>query len=76
VADYHVWSTITYVPPGRYVVVASAVTVDEARAAQADVRQAFAETMEEAEGVRRALMIELGAAVRARGDRVVDVVDG
>jgi hypothetical protein len=32
--------------------------------------------MEEAEGVRRALMIELGAAVRARGDRVVDVVDG
>lgn len=40
-----------------------------------DVHERRAGLLDEAKAVRDALMVEVGEKVRARGDRIVDVVD-
>ena len=73
--DIQLWATINYVWRDGYVVTVSAVP-DQPVSAKVIVETATAKTAKGAERARDALLAEVGQRVRARGDRIVDVVEG
>lgn len=69
--DYRVWGRIEQVAPGEFFVIVSTVRDDNPYDVKSVTRLIASRSA--AEETRRSLVIEVGAAVVARGDRVVDV---
>jgi hypothetical protein len=72
-SHFRIWGTINQTAPAHFLVVVSAVRDPPKFSATADVRTADAASRQDAEQLQEKMMIELGAEVRARGDRIVDV---
>ena len=71
-ADFRIWGRVKHFGPCDFLVIASAVT---APADIAVLRILSATSLAEAIEGKARLLVELGDEVRARGDRVVDVVE-
>ncbi len=67
--DFRIWARVEHIGPSEFFVVASAVRAHDF--ASADVLTRNAASRDAATAARDELMVEIGAAVRARGDRVV-----
>ena len=70
-ADFRVWGRVEHVGPHDFFVIASAVP--DVPGERPIVLTLSAESLERAHTEKAKLMVQAGAAVRARGDRVVDV---
>lgn len=72
-SDFRIWGTIYHIGPALFFVVATVIAdpIDPERRPR--IRTYTATGLQEAESVRDAMMVEVGAQVVARGDRVVDV---
>ena len=71
-ADFRIWGRVEHLGPSEFFVIASAVPED-AQSERPIVLTLTAHTLQQAHAERDRLMIDAGAKVRARGDRVVDV---
>lgn len=72
-ADWRVWARVEQIGARQFLAVASAVP--DPPTDKAIVLTAIAPSLAEANGHKARLMVEMGARVRAGGDRVVDVED-
>jgi hypothetical protein len=72
-ADFRIWGKVEQIPPAEFFVIASAVPKDGGDGAA--VLTTTASTEDLADSAKQKLMREVGALLRARGDRVVDVED-
>lgn len=70
-ADFRIWGRVEHVGPHDFFVIASAVP--EAATERVIVLTESALSLSDANAARDRLMMSAGEAVRARGDRVVDV---
>jgi hypothetical protein len=71
--DFCIWGRIDQVGPSQFFIVVSAVHDPPIEYDRTVVLTGEAKSRDDAEAARNELMRELGAKVRARGDRVVDV---
>jgi hypothetical protein len=75
-ATYQIWADISQVAPDHFRVMVSAVPKDErTQERTGGVKTADAKTLEEAQGLRDALVQELGKRLRARGHVIMDLID-
>jgi hypothetical protein len=75
-ATYQIWADIAQIAPGRYFVTVSAVPKDERTEDRTGgVKTAEGRTLEEAQGLRDALVLDLGKRLRARGHVILDLID-
>lgn len=72
-ADFHLWGKIEHIAPSRFMVIVTTVAADGTKATP-EIR--IAGSRQAAEDLRTAMLLEAGEAVRAHGDRVVDVEAG
>ena len=70
-ADFRLRGSVTRIGDSRFSIVVSATSTDDSGGTESVHR--LATSADAAEEVRRALMIEVGAAIRAGGGRIVDV---
>ena len=70
-ADFRLRGSVTRIGDARFSIVVSAIRTDDTGATESVHR--LAASAEAAEEVQRALIIEVGAAIRAGGGRIVDV---
>jgi hypothetical protein len=71
--DFRIWGRVAQIDTAQFVVIVSSVPANPLQFDQASVVAKIEPTRDEAVTLRDALMCELGAEVRARGDHVVDV---
>lgn len=71
--DFHIWGRVEHIGPSEFFVIASAVPDDQA--SRPIVLTLTAHSLAQANNEKERLMVEVGATVRKRGDRVVDVED-
>lgn len=75
-ATYQIWADITEIAPGRFFVTVSAVPKEErTQERTGGVKTAEAKTLEEAQGLRDELVLEVGKRLRARGHVILDLID-
>jgi hypothetical protein len=70
-ADFRIWGQVEHIGVKQFLAIVSAVPEDHGE--RPIVLTSITPNLVEANQNRDRLMIELGARVRARGDRVVDV---
>ena len=70
-ADFRLRGSVTQLGASRFSIVVSAIRIDDAGVSECVHR--LATSADAAEEVCRALIIEVGAALRAGGGRIVDV---
>jgi hypothetical protein len=74
-ATYQIWADITKIGPERFFVTVSAVPKDERTEERTGgVKTAEGATLEEAEHLRDALVLEVGKKLRARGHVIMDLI--
>jgi hypothetical protein len=69
--DFRIWGKVEHVGVRQFIAIVSAVPEDHSE--RPIVLTSITPNLVEANQDRDRLMVELGARVRARGDRVVDV---
>ena len=75
-ATYQVWADITQHAPDKFFVMVSAVPKDErTHERTGGVKTAEAKTLEEAQALRDAMVLEVGKRLRARGHVILDLID-
>jgi hypothetical protein len=72
-SDFRIWGRVESIGHSEFFVIASAVSEDPGE--QCAVFTSIATSLARAHEERGRLMLRAGEAVRARGDRVVDVED-
>jgi hypothetical protein len=75
-ATYQIWSNISEVAPGKYMVMVSAVPkAERTQERTGGVKTAEAKTLEEAEALREQMVLEAGKRLRDRGHVILDHID-
>lgn len=74
-ATYQIWADITQLAPDRFFVTVSAVPAHERNEQRTGgVTTAEAKSLEEAQGIRDDLVLQLGKKLRDRGHVIVDLI--
>lgn len=74
-ATYQIWADITQLAPERFFVTVSAVPAHERNEQRTGgVTTAEAKSLEEAQGIRDDLVLQLGKKLRDRGHVIVDLI--
>jgi hypothetical protein len=75
VPDFSIWAQIHHFAPHRFAVIVSAVPRHAESHEQPDVRMRLLGGYQEAKEARDAMVLQIGAAIRERGGRVIDVIE-
>ncbi len=71
--DFRIWATIHQTAPSEFAVTVSAMPDDPNSLERPRVILRIAATREIAEAIQRELSLKMGAALRAGGNRIVDL---
>lgn len=75
-ATYQIWSSVSEISPGKFMVMVSAVPkAERTQERTGGVKTAEAKTLAEAEAIRDQMVLEVGKRLRDRGHVILDLID-